>query len=113
MSHRVTSQTNITNKDLAIQALKTAGWGYAEQGSSIRITSGPMQHAVLNLQTGEVEGDSDWHNSGDNSLGALKKFYGEAEVEEEARIKGIDIEKREVLSNGAIKLTLHQVAALA
>lgn len=105
MSHRVTTQTNITDKDLAIQALKTAGWDFSERGESLYVSSGPMARSSINLKTGVVEGDTDWHNRGDDSLGALKRFYAEAKAVEECRIQGVTIESREVTKEGEIVLT--------
>lgn len=104
MSHRTTLKTEITEKGLAIQALKSAGWGYAEEGSHLRITSGPMNRATINLSTGEVSGDTDWHGRG--QLGALRKHYSEAKIRADVLKRGATIDSREVLKSGEIRLVV-------
>lgn len=104
MSHRVTTQTQITNKDLAVQALKSAGWSYDANDSTIRITSGPMRNSSINVRTGTVTGDSDYHNRG--TLGALCRHYAEAVIRAEAAKNGHTVESREVLQNGDFRLVL-------
>ncbi len=104
MSHRTTLSTEIKEKNLAIQALKLAGWRYTEEGESLRIISGPMSRSVINLRTGKITGDTDWHSRG--QLGALNKHYMEAKIRSEAIKKGATIESREVLKNGDIRLVM-------
>ena len=94
MSHRVTVQTEIKNKDLAIQALKSSGYAYTEQGDTLRITSGNLARAVINLTTGSIDGDTDHHTQ--NSLGLLRQAYGEALFREEAIRRGTTILSRDV-----------------
>jgi len=96
MSHKITTQTSITEKTLALSALKTAGWAHSESGDNIRVTSGPMSGSTINLKNGTVSGDSDHVNKSDDSMGALKRYYGEAKFRKEALMQGIDIENREV-----------------
>ena len=104
MSHRVATKTQITDKKLAIEALKLAGWSYRESGNSLRVTSGPMNRSTINLTNGEIVGDTDWHST--EQLGALRQHYGEAKVRSEAIKTGATIESREVLSNGEVRLVL-------
>lgn len=104
MSHRVSTKTEIKEKDLAIQALKAAGWGYNEQGNTLYITTGPMARSTIDLKTGTVTGDSDWHSR--DTLGALRQHYSEAKVREQALKTGATIESREVLKNGDVRLVL-------
>jgi hypothetical protein len=105
MSHRIVMESPITNKDLAIQALKSAGWKYTEQGSNVLVvTSGPMRNATINLLTGNVTGDSDLHSK--DTLDALRQSYSEAIVRQEAIKSGATIETREVLKNGNIRFVL-------
>lgn len=96
MSHQITTQTNITDKDLAINALKIAGWNYRESGSRLTVQSGPMTGASIDLTTGEISGDADLVNRGDDSMGALKRYYGEALVRHHAATEGYEIENREI-----------------
>ena len=103
MSHRVTQKTDITNKELATTALKNVGWSFVEQSNSVlRITSGPMSHSTIDLRTGTVTGDSDWHSR--DTLGALRQHYSEALVQQENLKKGAMVESREVLANGDIRI---------
>jgi hypothetical protein len=106
MSHRVTTQTEIRDKALAVQALQEADMSFSEASeSTLRINSGPIAGAVINLTTGEVTGDTDRHNRGNDSLGLLKRFYAEAKIKQECRIQGITIEKRIVEKDGRIRLS--------
>jgi len=103
MSRRVTTKTEIKDRDLAIQALKNAGMNYTESGKTIRITSGRMANATIDLTTGEVTGDSDYgHSSG--VLGGLRQGYAEAKYRAECVKQGITISSRTVERNGDIVL---------
>lgn len=104
MSHRVTSKTNITNKALALQALQNAGWLFNENGNNVSITSGPMKGATLSLKDGTITGDTDWHDAGDDSLGAIRRYYAEAETLEELSLRGAVVESREITEEGEIRL---------
>lgn len=106
MSHRVTTKTEIKDKDLAIQALKKAGYDYSEDGQRIHVTSGPMRNATINLASGDVTGDTD-HRHTQEKLGALRKYYTEAKFRKEAMKQGITIETREVMKNGNIRMVCH------
>lgn len=104
MSHRVTTETEIKDKGLALQALKQAGFSYREVSpDTLTITSGPMTHASLNLTTGTVSGDTD-HGHSRDSLGVLKQFYGEAKYRAECLKQGIQIESRQLDKQGNIVL---------
>ena len=105
MSHRVTTQTEIKDKALALQALKQAGFKYDEMGTSIHVTSGPMAGATLDLTSGQVTGDTDQgHNRGNDSLGLLKRHYAEAKIRQECALQGISIDERVVEKDGRIRL---------
>ena len=94
MSHRITTKTKITDKNLAETALKAAGWTFNEDGNRLFITSGPMRNASLNLSNGEVVGDTDYHDSG--SLGALRQHYGLAAYKAQCFEQGATIESETV-----------------
>lgn len=96
MSHKITTQTNITDKELAISALNIAGWKFSEGGQNIHVQSGPMTGASINLTTGVVSGDSDYVTRDDDSMGALKRYYGEALVRAHAAKEGYEVEEREI-----------------
>lgn len=97
MSHRIATQTQIKDKDLAKKAIQAAGYSFTEQGATqLRITSGPLQNATVNLTTGEVVGDTDMHRS--ETLGSLRKFYTEAAHVREIQRNGHTIETRDILA---------------
>jgi len=101
MSHRVTVQTEIKDKDCAIQALKDAKVRFEESGDSLRITSGPCSNAVINLKTGEVSGDTDYrHNT--KELGLLRQMYAEAKFKAELFKTGGTVDSRNVDRNGDV-----------
>jgi hypothetical protein len=103
MSHRITTKTQMNNRDLAINALKMAGLSYQEEGASmLRVTSGDLRNATINLTNGNVVGDTDYH--GRDTLGALRKFYSEAQIRERCLLEGHTVEERQVLQDGRIRL---------
>ena len=103
MSHRITTKTQMINKNLATSALEMAGLSYTEEGASVlRITSGGLRNATINLTNGDVVGDTDYHGRG--TLGALRKFYSEAQIRERCQLEGHTIEDRQVLQDGRIRL---------
>lgn len=104
MSHRITTKTQITDKNLAEKALKASGWSYNVDGRSIYVTSGPMRNASINLATGGIVGDTDYHSK--DSLGALRQQYSLAKVKAECAKQGHTIESQRVDSKtGEIVLT--------
>lgn len=103
MSHRVTTDTEIKDKTLAIQVLNQAGIQFQDQGNSLTILSGPMRNATLNLTTGRVSGDTD-HGHNEKVLGALRQSYGEAKYRSECHRQGIQIESRTVDREGNVIL---------
>jgi hypothetical protein len=104
MSHRVTTDTEIKDKTLAIQACKTAGISYVEQGNdSLRFTSGKLNNATLDLRSGRITGDSDYGHTSE-ALGVLKQAYGESKYRQECMKQGISIESRVVDQQGNIVL---------
>jgi hypothetical protein len=104
MSHRVTTETEMKDKNLTVQALKNAGLSFQEVGSSqIRVTSGRMNNATIDLNSGRITGDTD-HGHDPETLGMLRQFYGEAKYRAECTKQGISIESRTVEKNGTIVL---------
>lgn len=106
MSHRVTTQTEIKDKTIALAALKASGASFVDRGQTIEVTSGPMNGATIDLRTGSIGGSYDvgLRNTND-SIGYLKRFYAEEKVKAECHLQGIVIESREVQKDGSIKLT--------
>lgn len=103
MSRRITTETNITDRDMAIEALELADISYTVQGDSIFMSSGDFRNARLDLKTGAISGDSDYGHTSEK-FGLLRQHYGEAMVRAEARSNGTTIESRDVDEEGNIVL---------
>lgn len=103
MSHRVTTQTEIKDKEIAINALQLAKMSYEDSGDNLRITSGDLRNAVIDLNTGLISGDTDYRHNPEK-LGALRQFYGEAKYRAECLKTGISITGRELDKEGNIVL---------
>mgnify|MGYP001490949435 CR=1 FL=1 len=103
MSHRVTTKTEITDKELATAALKQAGFTFDERGTTLTITSGELRNAAINLQTGDVTGDSDYGHRA-SAFGALRQFYSEQKYKRELARNGGYVESRNVDKEGNIIL---------
>lgn len=105
MSHRVTTQTEIKDKTLAIQALKDAKMAFSDMGDSLSITSGPIAGATVDLKSGVIHGDSDrGHRGGNDGLGVLKRYYAEAKVKQECALQGVTMHNRIVEKDGSIRI---------
>lgn len=110
MSHRVTTETNMTDKSVATKVAKDQGISFTEVGNTIRFTSGKLNNASLDLTTGRITGDTDFQHT-ESVLGMLRQAYSEELYRRECLKQGIQVESREVLSqhNGhknVIKLTI-------
>ena len=103
MSRRVTNNVKMTDKNLAKDAIKLAGCSYREEGNTLVITSGAYANSRVNLTTGEITGDSDYNHS-EESLGKIQRNYSEARLNEEIRIKGWQIQSRNVLRNEDVEV---------
>lgn len=88
MSHRVSIQTQITNGVFAKAACEAAGFSYSYSNDTIRLTSGPAARATINLKTGEISGDSDFHKKSHDSLGVLKRHYAEQVARHNVSLNG-------------------------
>lgn len=86
MSHRITTKTSIQDESVAKAALTKAGWSHTVSGKTITVTSGPMNGARINLTTGEVIGDTDYHS--DSALQALNQGYSVEQVTASVLSKG-------------------------
>lgn len=104
MSKRITTQTDIKDKGLAIKALGQLGLAYEEMGStSLRITSGTLGNAVIDLTTGKVSGDTDYGHRRE-SLGDLRQAYAELKFRADAAKEGVQIKQRFVRQDGKVRL---------
>jgi hypothetical protein len=102
MSHSIQIQTKITNKAAAEKALQAQKWDFSSSDYSIRVTNGPLKGANIDLKTGKIVGDTDWHDKA--SLGALDQPYAEVLLMEELQTQGGFVESREVLKDGTIRI---------
>lgn len=102
MSHRINIETKINDRNLAIKAIQKKGWAFADQGSSLRITNGPMSGITIDLKTGSVAGDSDHHDR--STLGGLNSGYAEALIEDDIARQNGTILSRVVQKSGAIEI---------
>jgi hypothetical protein len=104
MSHRVTTQSEIKDKALALAAAKSAGVSVVEEGEhTLRFTSGPLSRATLDLRTGTINGDTDYGHTNER-FGVLKQHYSEAKYKLECARQGIMVESRSVDEHGNIVL---------
>jgi hypothetical protein len=103
MSHKVTFDSPIKDGPLAKAALDAAKFSYTESGPRITITSGPLNRATIDLTTGEIISDSDWHTK--EQLGILRQHYSEAEFRRMALREGVTIQSRQVLQGGVVRLS--------
>lgn len=104
MSRRIETRTEITDKDLAIQALEQAGIAFTVNGDYINLQSGNLKDARINLRNGSVTGDSDYgHNEA--KFGVLRQYYSEAKVRDAFLKEGVTVDGREVNDDGEVVLT--------
>jgi len=104
MSHKVTFTSTFTNPDLVASALTLSKYSFDRNGNNFRITSGPFSNATIDADTGTITGDSDYKNHKSEAFAAFRQTYSEAEFVTKAKQTGVDIESREVLKNGTIRL---------
>ncbi len=102
MSHRVTTTTEMKDREHVRAACKQNNVSYTEQGDTFLFTSGPLKNASLDLRTGAISGDTDFGHT-KAAFGCLKQAYGEAKYKFECQRQGIQIESRTV-ENGNIVL---------
>jgi hypothetical protein len=96
MSYRITKQTQITDEKLAAEALRLAGMSFTKQGNSLRITSGRLSGAHIDLKTGMVTGDSDFGGHSEQAFGLLRQYYGEAMCRDVALKQGVTVGERQI-----------------
>jgi hypothetical protein len=97
MSHRVTTETSMTDKDVILKVAKAQNIGVTESGQTLRFTSGPMRNATLDTKSGRISGDTDFGHT-ESGLGMLRQGYSEELYRRECLKQGIQIESRSVLS---------------
>jgi len=110
MSHRVTTQTSMTDRSIVEKVAKAKGITYAVSGDSITFSSGQLNRATLDCKSGRISGDTDFGHT-ESALGMLRQGYSEELYRRECMKQGIQVEDRQVLTqhNGqknVIKLTI-------
>jgi len=115
MSHRITTKTEIKDRDVAKKALDTAGYSYTEDSSNrLTITSGNLRGAWIDLSSGTIVGDRDpgYGNHKIKDMNALKAYYTEQKLLKEAVSQGIQITNRSMQKiGGREKLVLRAMTA--
>ena len=100
MSHRVTTQTEIKDRELALGAFKAAGIKFRDLGSNtFEVTTG-RSTATLNLTNGQIEGDDMRWKEADFDV--LKQHYAEQSLLWNLRRQGHTVQNREVNKEGDI-----------
>lgn len=109
MSHRVTLQSKMTDKELCKTALESTGHTFVENNDILTITGGKLNRATINTKSGLVESDSDFHSK--EQLGVIRQAYAEASFRQLAFRKGASIQDRSVIKHngveGVIRLQCH------
>lgn len=104
MSHRVTVDTEIKDREHAITALKDAKIEYREQGDTLYLLSGDYRDTTINLRTGKiVSGDTDHVRVDSGKLGLLRQQYTEAKYRAECFEQGIQIHDRTVIDHNGVR----------
>lgn len=106
MSRRISKKLNITDRELAKDALHLADCRFQEHGNSLFVTSGVLCNASVNLETGEISGDSDYGHS-EATFGVLRQYYAEAELRREYAKNGTTIDEKQTDEEGSIVLMWH------
>lgn len=103
MSHRVTTQVNITDSALAIATLRELGLPFTQTGDVIEITGGSgYKHARINLKKGTITGDSD-HGHNSKKFGLLRQAYSRTKYRATLAAEGAIIESEEVMRDGVVE----------
>lgn len=103
MSHRVTTDTEIKNREFALSALKKIGTPFKDLGKNkLEVRSGKST-GTLDLATGTITGDTDRWHAPDFDL--LKQHYAEEAYVAELHRQGASVQSREVDKEGNIVIT--------
>lgn len=100
MSHRVTTKTELKDRELALEAFKSSGVAFRDLGSNKFTITAKGVTADLDLNTGTIGGDADHLRSG--PFDGLIQQYGEAKYTWELRRQGHTIQSREIDAQGNI-----------
>jgi hypothetical protein len=107
MSKRVTTQTEITDLSICMDAFKSAGIQARKQTDSTFEVRMGRSIGLLDLRTGQIEGDDMSFSSADFDV--LKQHYAEQKYMWELKKRGASIHHREVDREGNI-IIQYQIA---
>jgi len=101
MSRRITTNSEMTDVTIACSALAAMGAKFSRNGSNITITSGPLNRATLNTETGQITSDSDYgHNEG--LFDKLRQAYGVEACLAAIRANGHSVVSQSTDSDGSV-----------
>lgn len=100
MSHRVTTETKIRDRNAATVAMKAAGVLFKDLGNDTFEVKSGRTGGVLDLKTGTITGDTDRWSEKD--FDGLKQSYAEETLTVELRRQGASIQSRQVDNEGNI-----------
>jgi hypothetical protein len=107
MSKRVTTQTEITDRSICLDALKSAGLHHKVLTPDTFEIRTAHSTGVLDLRTGQIEGDDMSFKGGD--FDTLKQHYAEQKYMWELTKRGASIHNREIDKEGNI-IIQYQIA---
>ena len=102
MSHRVTTETEMTDANLVATVLRAAGIEFTMQKKNVLISQGDGT-AILNLKTGRLT-----YGTGPvpEKLGLVRQLYAEAQYRAACEREGVEIVDRTVDKNGDVILKI-------
>lgn len=114
MSHRLTLETNITDRESAIDALRENKVEFTEAGDTLTLKTGVFNGTTINLKTGSVQSaDVDYlarerggQRVTNRDIGLLRQWYAEAKFRNESLKEGVQITNREEVIEGGRKVIL-------
>lgn len=107
MSKRVTTQTEITDLSICMDAFKSTGAKFNKRTDDTYEVRMGHSVGVLDLRTGQIEGDDMSFHKADFDV--LKQHYAEQKYMWELRKRGASIHQREVDKEGNI-IIQYQIA---
>jgi len=103
MSKRVTTQTELRDRGILLEAFKASGTKFESLSDNrFSITAG-RSHGTLDLRTGVIEGDDMSFHKDD--FAPLAQHYGEQKYMTELRRLGASVQSREIDRDGNIVIT--------
>lgn len=108
MSHRVTTQTQIKDKTLALEAFAQAGVKFKPAGANAFDIESGRSKGKIDLSSGVITGDTDrW---ADTDFDVLRQAYAEGAYVSELRRQGATIQSRTTDQEGNIVIVYQTTA---